>query len=76
MTDTFDFRLLGPLAVFRGGEEVQIAMGKQRIVLAALLLHVNQVVQLNYLIEALWGSNPPQSSRVTVQNYVKRLRKA
>ena len=51
-------------------------MGKQRIVLAALLLHVNQVVQLNYLIEALWGSNPPQSSRVTVQNYVKRLRKA
>ena len=47
---------------------------KQRTVLAALLLRPGQVVAADELIAALW-SEPPASARVTVQNYVRRLRR-
>jgi DNA-binding SARP family transcriptional activator len=44
--------------------------------LAMLLLRANRVVAVDDLAEALWGSALPPSARVTVQNYVKRLRDA
>ena len=67
--------LLGPLAVRVGGALIQVQPGKQRAVLAVLLLNANQVVPVDELAETLWGSAPP-SARVTVRNYVKRLRHA
>ncbi|MGH3250480.1 MAG: BTAD domain-containing putative transcriptional regulator, partial [Trebonia sp.] len=51
-----------------------VSSGRQRTVLAMLLLRANRVVAVNDLAEALWGSALPPSARVTVQNYVKRLR--
>src|SRR5216683_2659659 len=71
-----EFCLLGPLVVRCGGVLVPVRAGKQRAVLAALLLNAGRVVPLDELVEALWGSAPPPSARVTVQNYVMRLRKA
>jgi DNA-binding SARP family transcriptional activator/tetratricopeptide (TPR) repeat protein len=71
-----DFCLLGPLVVLRGATMVPVQAGKQRAVLAMLLLNANRVVPLEELAETLWGSAPPRSARVTVQNYVVRLRKA
>jgi DNA-binding SARP family transcriptional activator/Tfp pilus assembly protein PilF len=71
-----EFCLLGPLQVSRGGEEVTIPPGKQRVLLAALLLNAGRTVPVAELVEALWGATPPASARVTVQNYVKRLRQA
>jgi DNA-binding SARP family transcriptional activator/Tfp pilus assembly protein PilF len=70
-----EFCLLGPLAVRVGGALIQVQPGKQRAVLAVLLLNANQVVPVDELAETLWGSAPP-SARVTVRNYVKRLRHA
>jgi DNA-binding SARP family transcriptional activator/tetratricopeptide (TPR) repeat protein len=70
------FCLLGPLVVRSGGVEVPVPRGKQRAVLAALLLSAGRVVSLDELAEILWGSAPPPSARVTVQNHVKRLRRA
>ena len=55
---------------------VAVPPGKQRALLAALLLDAGRVVSLDQLAEALWGPEPPPSARVTVQNYVMRLRKA
>jgi DNA-binding SARP family transcriptional activator/Tfp pilus assembly protein PilF len=69
-----EFCLLGPLVVRRGGVVVPVTAGKQRVVLAALLLSANRVVSLEELNAALWGLAPPASARVTLQNYVKRLR--
>jgi DNA-binding SARP family transcriptional activator/tetratricopeptide (TPR) repeat protein len=69
-----EFCLLGPLMVRRAGAVVPVSRGKQRAVLAALLLNANRIVSLDELAEMLWGSDPPASARVTVQNYVKRLR--
>jgi DNA-binding SARP family transcriptional activator len=70
-----EFGLLGPLTVRAGGVPVLVPQGKQRTLLAALLLNAGQVVSLDNLEEALWDVSPP-SARVTVQNYVRRLRKA
>ena len=69
-----EFCLLGPLLVRCDGVQVPVPSGKQRAVLAALLLKAGRVVSLDQLAEVLWGSAPPRSARVTVQNYVKRLR--
>ena len=71
-----EFCLLGPLLVRCDGVQVPVPSGKQRAVLAALLLEAGRVVSLDQLAEVLWGSAPPRSARVTVQNYVKRLRQA
>ena len=76
MDTVTEFCLLGPLLVRRGGVTVPVAPGKQRAVLAALLLSANRVVSLDELTEVLWGAAPPPSARVSVQNHVMRLRKA
>jgi DNA-binding SARP family transcriptional activator len=76
MTPKLEFGLLGPLAVRSDGAEVALPRGKQRIVLAALLLNAGRVVSAGELAEALWGSVPVPSATVTIQNYVKRLRRA
>jgi DNA-binding SARP family transcriptional activator len=70
------FGLLGPLLVQRDGVSVPVRQGKQRAVLAALLLRAGQVVPVDELAEVLWGTGPPPSARVTIQNYVRRLRQA
>ena len=74
--DGIEFCLLGPLVVRVGGTQVAISAGKQRVVLATLLLNAGQVVPLDDLAEAVWGAALPASARMTLQNYVKRLRQA
>jgi DNA-binding SARP family transcriptional activator len=48
---------------------------KQRALLALLLLHRNEVVSTDRLIEGLWGEAPPATAAKVVQVYVSRLRK-
>ena len=43
---------------------------------AALLLHANEVVSRERLIDEIWGEEPPASAANMVQVYVSRLRKA
>jgi DNA-binding SARP family transcriptional activator len=76
MATALEFGLLGPLIVRCGTASVQVARGKQRAVLAALLFRANRVVPQSELAEVLWGPGLPRSARVTLQNYIKRLRHA
>src|SRR5919197_920642 len=69
------FRLLGPLAVSIGGEPVVLGGQKRRALLAALLLEANRIVSRDRLIDALWGEEPPDTARNTIQVYVSQLRK-
>jgi DNA-binding SARP family transcriptional activator/Tfp pilus assembly protein PilF len=71
-----EYLLLGPLVVRSRGEVLPVQRGKQRAVLAALLLQAGRVVSVDDLAEALWDGDEPPSAQVTVQNYVKRLRHA
>jgi DNA-binding SARP family transcriptional activator len=69
-----EFGVLGPLEVRTGGQPVPVSAGKQRVLLAALLLRANQLVGVDALAEAVWEGRPPGTSRVTLQNYLMRLR--
>jgi YVTN family beta-propeller protein len=70
-----DYRILGPLEVRDGGGLVALGGGKQRALLAILVLHRNEVVSADRLIDDLWGESPPASALRTLQAYVSRLRK-
>jgi DNA-binding SARP family transcriptional activator len=76
LTVRMEFCLLGPLVVRCGGMDVEVAGGKLRAVLAALLLNAGRVVPLEELTDTLWGSEPPPSAQVAVRNHMKRLRHA
>jgi DNA-binding SARP family transcriptional activator len=70
------FRLLGPLEAQDGERGVELGRPKQRVLLAVLLVHANQVVSLDRLIEELWGAEPPPQAAASLQTYVSNLRRA
>jgi DNA-binding SARP family transcriptional activator/DNA-binding beta-propeller fold protein YncE len=71
-----EFRLLGPLDVVVDGRSVPLGGIKQRTLLAILVLHANEVVPTDRLIDELWPDGTPASALATLQGYVSRLRKA
>jgi YVTN family beta-propeller protein len=71
-----EFLLLGPLEVRDGDGPIPLGGAKQRALLACLLLHANEVVSRDRLIDGLWGGQPPASAAHTVETYVSRLRRA
>ncbi|NUR69602.1 MAG: tetratricopeptide repeat protein [Hamadaea sp.] len=68
------FRLLGPLALAAGDDEVAPATRKQRQMLAVLLLEANRPVSLERLTEELWGDTPPRSAVANLRSYALALR--
>jgi DNA-binding SARP family transcriptional activator/class 3 adenylate cyclase len=70
-----EFRLLGPLELRDRGRALAIGGHKQRALLAMLLLHANQTVPSERLVDALWDGQPPANPRRTLQFFVHRLRK-
>ncbi len=71
-----EFRVLGPLEVELDGNAVDLGAAKQRALLAVLLIHANEVVPVDRLIDDLWGERPPESAANALQVYVSGLRKA
>jgi DNA-binding SARP family transcriptional activator/streptogramin lyase len=71
-----EFRILGPLEVVAEGESVELGALKERLVLGVLLLHANEFVSRERLIDDLWGEKPPPTARKAVNVYVSKLRKA
>src|SRR5882762_10160741 len=69
------FSLLGPLSVSSDGTPVALGGQKRRALLAVLLLDANSVVSRDRLIDALWGEEPPETARNTIQVYISQLRK-
>ncbi len=71
-----DYRILGPLEVRDGSRRLVLGGERQRAVLAILLLHRNEVVSADRLIDELWGEAPPAGARQTLRAYVSKLRRA
>jgi DNA-binding SARP family transcriptional activator len=70
-----EFRVLGPLEVWRNGERVPIPAPKQRALLGLLLLRANSPVPQDELIDQLWGEQTPPTARASLQNQVHALRR-
>jgi YVTN family beta-propeller protein len=67
--------VLGPLQVAVNGTLLPLGGAKQRAVLALLVLHANEVVAIDRLIDHVWGDSPPESAGNMLQGYVSHLRK-
>jgi DNA-binding SARP family transcriptional activator/DNA-binding beta-propeller fold protein YncE len=71
-----EFRILGSVEVVDDGRPVSIRRGKELALLAYLLLHANEVVASDRLVDELWGERPPATAAKILQNAVSQLRKA
>ena len=71
-----DFRILGPLEVADDDRVLALGRGRQRALLAILLLRANQVVPTERLVDDLWAGKPPPTAAKMVQIYVAELRRA
>jgi DNA-binding SARP family transcriptional activator len=71
-----EFKILGPLEVSDEGRVLELGGSRQRQLLAILLLHANEVVSADRLIDYLWGAEPPATAAKSLQVHVSRLRKA
>ncbi len=71
-----EFRILGPLEVWHDGDEVPLGGPKPRALLSVLLLHPNQVVPTDRLLDELWGEEAPERGTAALRVNVSRLRKA
>ncbi|MGC7102791.1 AfsR/SARP family transcriptional regulator [Amycolatopsis lurida] len=71
------FHILGQLTILDNRNERRyITPGKQRDLIALLLLQRNRLVPVGRLVEDLWGFDAPVSAKKNVQTYIWRLRKA
>jgi DNA-binding SARP family transcriptional activator/streptogramin lyase len=70
-----EFRILGPVEVVDGGCVVPLGPSRQRALLALLLLHANDVVSRDRLIDDLWGERAPETAAASLHTYVSQLRK-
>jgi YVTN family beta-propeller protein len=70
-----EFRVLGPLEVVEGGRVVQLGSGRQLALVALLLLHANEAVSVDRVVDELWGESPPPTAAKIVRNSVSVLRK-
>lgn len=68
--------MLGPLAVESERGRMAIGAAKPRAVLATLLLHPNELVGSERIVDGVWGSDPPATALHLVQVYVSQLRRA
>ena len=69
------YRVLGPLEIEDQGRPLRIGGIKRRALLAILLMHPNEVVSRDLLIQELWGAQAPDGAAHTLEVQVSRLRK-
>ncbi|MFB4304616.1 BTAD domain-containing putative transcriptional regulator [Actinomadura sp. GTD37] len=69
------FEILGRTAAWRDGRELDLGPGKQRAVLAVLLLTPGRPVSTASIVRAVWGDEPPDNGANVVQKYVAGLRR-
>lgn len=70
------FRVLGPVAAARDGATLDLGGPQQRLALALLLSDFGAPRSTDWLIDAIWGEEPPATARKTLQVYVSHLRDA
>jgi predicted ATPase/DNA-binding SARP family transcriptional activator len=70
-----EFRILGSLQVSRDARPLNLGGYRQRVLVGLLLVHANEVVSAERIIDVLWAEAPPPTARKALQVNVSRLRK-
>jgi DNA-binding SARP family transcriptional activator len=70
-----DYRILGPLEALDGERQLPLGGARQRAVLAVLLLHANETLTRDVIVDELWGEDAPPTAAKVLQNCVSALRK-
>jgi predicted ATPase/DNA-binding SARP family transcriptional activator len=76
LAGSFQFRVLGPLEVCRDGQPLALGGERQRALLALLLIHANELVATEQLIDLLFGDPPSTGAVKALQVAISRLRRA
>lgn len=69
------FAVLGPVTATTDDTELDVGSPQQRAVLAMLLLADGHPVDVDTIVDRIWGSTPPRSAAGVLRTYVYRLRR-
>lgn len=58
-----EVRLLGPVQLLAAGRVLDLGPPKERAVLAALAVDAGLPVDVDTLVDRVWGDNPPANAR-------------
>jgi predicted ATPase/DNA-binding SARP family transcriptional activator len=72
----WDYGLLGPVEVRVDDRAVELTSGRQRLLLAMLLLAAGQLVPSGRLIDELWSEALPRDPPAALRTQISRLRRA
>jgi DNA-binding SARP family transcriptional activator len=67
-------RLLGPMTIRQGVDDLPVPARLDRSVLAHLVIAEGRALSVDMLIEAVWGEHPPARARNALQVKISRLR--
>jgi DNA-binding SARP family transcriptional activator len=74
MNDSTQIRVLGPVEIVTPAGDAVPMGGRQRSLLAALVISAGRAVPISSLQFVLWGDEPPPAADNTLQTYVSQLR--
>ena len=76
MQKLLEIRLLGPFDVLAGGTPADVGGSKRQALLAMLALRQGRVVDVDALVDGLWGEELPAAPRNALHHHIARLRAA
>lgn len=68
------FRVLGPVEIEDEGKPLPLGGARRRALVAALLMHPNEVVPRDVLIDAIWGGHSARDAYHSLESLVSRVR--
>jgi predicted ATPase/DNA-binding SARP family transcriptional activator len=76
MSELLEIRLLGPFEVLAGGTPAEVGGSKRQALLAMLALRNSRLVDVDGLVDGLWGEELPAAPRNALHHHIARLRAA
>jgi predicted ATPase len=76
MSESLEIRLLGPFEVVAGGTPADVGGSKRQTLLALLALSNGRLVDVDTLVDSLWGEELPAAPRNALHHHIARLRAA
>ncbi|MFJ8487883.1 BTAD domain-containing putative transcriptional regulator [Streptomyces sp. NPDC094038] len=72
----FEVRLLGPVEVWDGGRRAPLGGSRPLAVLAALVVHLGEVISTERLVDFVWDEEAPATAGALVATHVSAVRRA